>query len=69
MPEGGRVIVGGSVNRDRTHFARRAAYALSKSGLQGMVRGLAPDFGPRGITLNMSSPVWSIPTPSRKAGR
>ncbi len=56
MPEGGRIIVIGSVNGDRMPFAGGAAYALSKSALQGMARGLARDFGPRGITINIVQP-------------
>lgn len=56
MPEGGRIIVIGSVNGDRMPFAGGAIYALSKSALQGMARGLARDFGPRGITINVVQP-------------
>src|SRR5688572_34230 len=56
MPEGGRIIVIGSVNGDRVPFAGIAAYALSKSALQGMARGLARDLGPRGITINVVQP-------------
>ncbi|WP_311267149.1 SDR family oxidoreductase [Sphingobium sp. WCS2017Hpa-17] len=56
MPEGGRIIVIGSVNGDRMPFAGGAAYALTKSALQGMARGLARDFGPRGITVNIIQP-------------
>lgn len=56
MPEGGRIIVIGSVNGDRMPFAGGAAYALSKSALQGMARGLARDFGERGITINVIQP-------------
>lgn len=56
MPEGGRIIVIGSVNGDRVPFAGLAPYALSKSALQGMARGLARDFGPRGITVNIVQP-------------
>ena len=33
-----------------------ASYALSKSALQGMARGLARDLGPRGITINIVQP-------------
>src|SRR3546814_19203492 len=32
------------------------AYALSKSAIQGLVRGLARDLGPRGITVNNVQP-------------
>ncbi|HEX7782384.1 MAG TPA: SDR family oxidoreductase [Sphingobium sp.] len=56
MPDGGRIIVIGSVNADRMPFAGGAAYALTKSALQGMARGLARDFGARGITVNIVQP-------------
>jgi cyclic-di-GMP-binding biofilm dispersal mediator protein len=56
MPDGGRIIVIGSVNGDRVPFAGMAAYGLSKSATQGLVRGLARDLGPRGITVNNVQP-------------
>lgn len=56
MPQGGRIIVIGSVNGDRMPVTGMAAYAMSKSALQGMARGLARDFGPRGITINVVQP-------------
>lgn len=56
MPDGGRIIVIGSVNGDRMPVAGMASYALSKSALQGLARGLARDFGPRGITVNVVQP-------------
>ncbi len=56
MPEGGRILIIGSVNGDRMPVAGMAAYAASKSALQGMSRGLARDFGPRGITINVIQP-------------
>lgn len=56
MPEGGRIIVIGSVNGDRMPIAGLASYALSKSALQGLARGLARDLGPRGITVNIVQP-------------
>lgn len=56
MPEGGRIIVMGSVNGDRMPVAGMASYAVSKSALQGLARGLARDFGPRGITINVVQP-------------
>lgn len=36
-----------------------ASYALSKSALQGLARGLVRDFGPCGITINIvqSGPI------------
>lgn len=56
MPAGGRIIVIGSVNGDRMPIPGMASYALSKSALQGLARGLARDFGPRGITVNIVQP-------------
>ncbi|WP_127172101.1 SDR family oxidoreductase [Xanthomonas euvesicatoria] len=56
MPPGGRIIVIGSVNGDRMPLPGMASYALSKSALQGLARGLARDFGPRGITINVVQP-------------
>jgi len=56
MPEGGRIIVIGSINRDRIPFPGLSAYAMSKSALQGMARGFARDFGPCGITVNVVQP-------------
>ena len=56
MPDGGRIIIIGSVNGDRMPFPGGAGYALTKSAVQGMVRGLARDFGARGITVNSVQP-------------
>ena len=56
MNEGGRIVIIGSVNGDRMPFAGGAAYALTKSAIQGMVRGLARDFGDRRITVNSVQP-------------
>lgn len=56
MHDNGRIIVIGSVNGDRVPFAGGAAYSLTKSAIQSMVRGLARDFGHRGITVNNIQP-------------
>ncbi len=56
MNEGGRIVIIGSVNGDRMPFPGGAAYALTKSAVQGMVRGLARDFGDRNITVNSVQP-------------
>jgi cyclic-di-GMP-binding biofilm dispersal mediator protein len=44
------------VNGDRMPVPGMASYAVSKSALQGLARGLARDFGPRGITINVVQP-------------
>lgn len=56
MTDGGRVINIGSTNAQRMPFAGGAAYAMSKSALTGLVKGLARDLGPRNITVNNVAP-------------
>lgn len=56
MPRGGRIILIGSTNADRVPFTGLAAYSMTKSALQSMVRGLARDFGERRITVNVVQP-------------
>lgn len=56
MSTGGRVIMIGSCNAERMPFAGGAVYAMSKSALVGLVKGLARDLGPRGITVNNVQP-------------
>lgn len=56
MKEGGRIINIGSINAERMPFTGGSIYAMSKSALQGLVKGLARDLGPRGITINNVQP-------------
>jgi 3-oxoacyl-[acyl-carrier protein] reductase len=56
MKAGGRIINIGSTNAERMPFAGGGIYAMSKSALQGLVKGLAHDLGPRGITINNVQP-------------
>lgn len=56
MGDGGRVISIGSTNAERMPFAGGATYAMSKSALVGLTKGLARDLGPRGITVNNVQP-------------
>ncbi|WP_419735466.1 3-oxoacyl-ACP reductase family protein [Pseudomonas sp. COR18] len=56
MGDGGRVINIGSTNAERMPFAGGATYAMSKSALVGLTKGLARDLGPRGITVNNVQP-------------
>jgi len=55
MGEGGRIINIGSINAERA-FAGGAVYAMSKSALVGLTKGMARDLGPRGITVNNLQP-------------
>jgi 3-oxoacyl-[acyl-carrier protein] reductase len=56
MQAGGRIINIGSCNADRMPFAGGSVYAMSKAALVGLVKGLARDLGPRGITVNNVQP-------------
>jgi 3-oxoacyl-[acyl-carrier protein] reductase len=56
MQPGGRIINIGSCNADRMPFTGGAVYAMSKAALVGLVKGLARDLGPRGITINNVQP-------------
>jgi 3-oxoacyl-[acyl-carrier protein] reductase len=56
MKDGGRIINIGSTNAQRMPFAGGAVYAMSKSALVGLVKGMARDLGPRGITVNNVAP-------------
>lgn len=67
MPDGGRIISIGSSLAGRVPQAGLALYAMSKSALIGMTKGLARDLGPRGITVNIVDP-GSIDTDMNPAG-
>ncbi|MDX3905843.1 MAG: 3-oxoacyl-ACP reductase family protein [Pigmentiphaga sp.] len=56
MGNGGRIIHIGSTNADRMPSGGGAIYAMSKSALIGMTKGMARDLGPRGITVNNVQP-------------
>ena len=56
MEAGGRIINVGSCNAERMPFAGGGVYAMSKAALVGLVKGLARDLGPRGITINNVQP-------------
>jgi 3-oxoacyl-[acyl-carrier protein] reductase len=56
MKPGGRIVNVGSCNAERMPFAGGGAYAMSKAALVGLVKGLARDLGPRGITINNIEP-------------
>jgi 3-oxoacyl-[acyl-carrier protein] reductase len=55
-PDGGRIISIGSCFAERVPYAGLSLYAMSKSALVGMTRGLARELGPRGITVNVVHP-------------
>ncbi|MHA6762585.1 SDR family NAD(P)-dependent oxidoreductase [Streptacidiphilus sp. PAMC 29251] len=56
MGDGGRIVSIGSNVAERTVFPGFSLYAMSKTALIGMTKGLARDLGPRGITVNLVHP-------------
>lgn len=60
MERGGRIVCSSSMSAT-TPFARHAVYAASKAAIEAMVKNLAIELGPRGITINAISPgpVWT----------
>ena len=56
LPDGGRIIAIGSINGDYSGFPGIAVYSATKAAVSGLVRGLARDLGPRGITVNDIQP-------------
>jgi len=56
LGQGGRIINIGSTNAERMPFAGGAPYAMSKSALVGLTKGLARDLGPQGVTVNNVQP-------------
>jgi 3-oxoacyl-[acyl-carrier protein] reductase len=56
MDGGGRIVNIGSNMAERTAFPGFSLYAMSKTALIGMTKGLARDLGPRGITVNLVHP-------------
>jgi 3-oxoacyl-[acyl-carrier protein] reductase len=56
MGAGGRIITIGTCNVERVPGPGVTLYAMSKSALIGLTKGLARDLGPRGITANLINP-------------
>lgn len=56
MRAGGRIVTVGSVTADRSAFAGGSVYAMTKGAVAALVRGLALDLAPRGITVNNVQP-------------
>src|SRR5258706_606830 len=56
MGEGGRIVAIGSVVAQRTAFPGASVYSMTKSAVAGLMRGIAVDLAPRGITVNTVQP-------------
>lgn len=60
MGSGGRIVCSSSMSAT-IPFPRHAVYAASKAAVEAMVKNLAVELGPRGITVNAVSPgpIWT----------
>jgi len=56
MTSGGRIVSIGSCIAERVPWPGITLYAMSKSALTGLTKGLARDLGGRGITANLVHP-------------
>ncbi|MFI6818632.1 SDR family NAD(P)-dependent oxidoreductase [Nonomuraea sp. NPDC050328] len=56
MGAGGRIVNIGSSLVERVPYGGWTLYAMSKSSLVGLTKGLARELGPRGITVNLVHP-------------
>jgi 3-oxoacyl-[acyl-carrier protein] reductase len=59
MRPGGRIITIGSCFVDRVPYPGVSLYAMSKSALVGLTKGVARDLGERGITVNIVGTAYA----------
>lgn len=56
LDKGGRIINIGSCQAERMPGPGGSLYAMSKTALVGLTKGMARDLGPKGITVNLIHP-------------
>jgi len=56
LPHGGRIITIGGNPAVRTAFAGASVYSTTKGAVAALIRGVAIDLAPRGITANNVQP-------------
>jgi len=56
LSEGGRIITVGSNTAVRSGYPGSSVYAMTKAAVAVMVKGIAVDLAPRGITVNNIQP-------------
>lgn len=54
----GRIVMISSVTGEHLAMRNLAGYAAAKAGMNGLMRSLAVDEAPRGVTVNSVSPGW-----------
>lgn len=65
----GRIVCVSSVTGPVASFAGQSAYAAAKAGMDGLMRTLAVELGPLGITANSVAPGWIATGSSEPAER
>ncbi len=66
LPRGGRVLTIGSVTAHHFPTDDSALYGLTKGAVASLVRGMARELGPRGVTINNVQP-GPVDTPANPA--
>jgi 3-oxoacyl-[acyl-carrier protein] reductase len=68
----GRIVMVSSVTGPVVSYRGQSAYAAAKAGVDGLMRTLAVELGPHGITANSVAPGWiatgSLSAPERHSG-
>jgi 3-oxoacyl-[acyl-carrier protein] reductase len=69
VERGGGRIIGISTEAALQCFSAHGAYAAGKRGMDGVLRCLAREVGPHGVTVNQIAPGWMITDKDREAGK
>ena len=54
----GRIVMVSSVTGPRTALPGATAYGAAKAGMEGLMRGMALELAPHGVTVNAVAPGW-----------
>jgi 3-oxoacyl-[acyl-carrier protein] reductase len=54
----GRIVMVSSITGPRTALPGAAAYGAAKAGMEGLMRGMALELAPAGVTVNAVAPGW-----------
>jgi 3-oxoacyl-[acyl-carrier protein] reductase len=54
----GRIVMVSSITGPRTAIPGSTAYGAAKGGMDGLMRGMALELAPRGVTVNAVAPGW-----------
>ena len=63
----GRSVMVSSITGPRTALLGSVAYGAAKAGMEGLMRGMALELAPRGVTVNAVAPGWVATASSSQA--